>query len=78
LHGARARNDGEVLITFFGHEPRTHYLNAAQARAQVLEWASCPSYNENAPRQEMNEISSATKRLSRPPGAILLGCRPHT
>ena len=44
---ARGVTSAQVLLTFFDMSARTHYLNARQTLATLLEWRVLPVINEN-------------------------------
>src|SRR3954452_9860171 len=44
---ARGLTSAQVLLTFFDMSARTHYLNARQTLAKLLEWRVLPVINEN-------------------------------
>src|SRR5256714_2674056 len=69
---ARGLTSAQVLLTFFDMSARTHYLNARQTLAKLLEWRGLAGVNANdttAPPQ----ISFPRNNLPSPPAAMLPG-----
>src|SRR5207248_9060609 len=63
---ARGLTSAQVLLTFFDMSARTHYLNARQTLAKLLEWPVPPAVNPNS-TSTTPATSSADNRLPPPP-----------
>src|SRR5437764_740362 len=69
---ARGLTSAQVLLTFFDMSARTHYLNARQTLAKLLEWRVLPVINEND-TTATDEISFGDNDFLAAQAAILVG-----
>src|SRR5436190_3043703 len=69
---ARGLTSAQVLLTFFDMSARTHYLNARQTLAKLLEWRVLPVINEND-TTATDEISFGDNDFLAAQVAILVG-----
>src|SRR5438874_4250938 len=69
---ARGLTSAQVLLTFFDMSARTHYLNARQTLAKLLEWRVLPVINEND-TTATDEISFGDTDFLAAQVAILVG-----
>ncbi len=68
----REVTSAQVLLTFFDMSARTHYLNARQTLATLLEWRVLPVINENA-TTATDEISFGDNDFLAAQVAVLIG-----
>src|SRR5438552_12018074 len=71
---ARGLTSAQVLLTFFDMSARTHYLNARQTLAKLLEWRVLPVINEND-TTATDEISFGDNDFLAAQAAILVGAQ---
>jgi glutamate 5-kinase len=71
---ARGLTSAQVLLTFFDMSARTHYLNARQTLAKLLEWRVLPVINEND-TTATDEISFGDNDFLAAQVAILVGAQ---
>src|SRR5436309_12217439 len=69
---ARGLTSAQVLLTFFDMSARTHYLNARQTLAKLLEWRVLPVINEND-TTATDEISFGDNDFLAAQVAVLIG-----
>src|SRR2546421_4608992 len=69
---ARGLTSAQVLLTFFDMSARTHYLNARQTLAKLLEWRVLPVINEND-TTATDEISFGDNDFLAAQVAVLVG-----
>ncbi len=72
LLSERSAPTAQVLLTFFDMSARSHYLNARQTLARLLEWSVVPVINEND-TTTTDEISFGDNDFLAAQVAILLG-----
>src|SRR3954449_10804074 len=70
----RGVTSAQVLLTFFDMSARTHYLNARQTLARLLEWRVLPVINEND-TTATDEISFGDNDFLAAQVAILVGAQ---
>ena len=70
----RGVTSAQVLLTFFDMSARTHYLNARQTLATLLEWRVLPVINEND-TTATDEISFGDNDFLAAQVAVLIGGR---